>query len=129
VPNTLKNAGLIEFTLWLFRLRRRFVVINNSMLPVLKPGEVVLVNPYAYRRQRPQAGDIVLARHPSQQGLKIVKRIESITPDNLVILVGDNSAESNDSRDFGPVPLVNILGQVSCLFGSKAATKLIDNYN
>ena|SRR5215213_6727939 len=117
-----KNSSLIFFILmknelpeadWWERLahlcgfREIFLVQGDSMLPILKDGDVVLVNPYA----APQTGDIVLARHPFKKSVRIIKRIKEISPEGRYFLVGDNAEESTDSRSFGTIPAKDILGK------------------
>jgi nickel-type superoxide dismutase maturation protease len=80
------------------------------MLPGLKDGDVVLVDPYAAL----QIGDVVLARHPFKKSVQIIKRIKEISPEGGYFLVGDNQAESTDSRSFGAIPAKDILGKAVC---------------
>ena len=47
-----------EILLWLIRKRRRYRVKGDSMLPLLRADDEVLVNQNAYRHQSPQMGDI-----------------------------------------------------------------------
>ena len=86
------------------------------MSPLLEPGEEVLVDLRAYRRQLPRPGDIVVARHPYQQDLRIIKRVVMVTDDGRCRLKGDNVVESTDSRSFGMVPPSQILGRVTSRF-------------
>jgi nickel-type superoxide dismutase maturation protease len=86
------------------------------MLPTLQPGDELLYAPRAYRRQPPQPGDIVIARHPQQPELLIVKRVQSATSNGRYHLLGDNPPQSTDSRHFGPVPRSHILGRVTHKF-------------
>jgi len=104
------DSGVRELLLWLLRRRRRFRVAGNSMLPVLKPGDEVLADPFAYRRRPPQPGDIVIARHPLQNNLHLIKRISAVLDDGRCRLEGDNPAESTDSRAFGMVTLITCAG-------------------
>jgi len=80
------------------------------MLPGLKDGDVVLVDPYADL----EIGDVVLARHPFKKSVQIIKRIKEISPVNRYFLVGDNLPESTDSRSFGAVPPKHLIGKVTC---------------
>jgi len=57
-------------------------------------------------------GDVVVARRPDRPELEIIKRIHAIDPAGVIFLVGDNSAASTDSRQFGPVPRDHIVAQV-----------------
>lgn len=85
------------------------------MLPTLSPGNQVLIHPRAYQLTTPQVGDIVLACHPFQRQLYLIKRIQSVS-DHSYFLVGDNAAESTDSRVFHAVPLDCIVGKVTSFF-------------
>ncbi|RME79255.1 MAG: nickel-type superoxide dismutase maturation protease [Chloroflexi bacterium] len=86
------------------------------MHPLLKPGDEVLFDPSAYRRQPPRAGDIVVARHPLQPDQLIIKRVAEALPDDTYRLAGDNRWDSTDSRAFGPVPRRFIRGRVTSRF-------------
>ena len=85
------------------------------MLPTLNPGDQVLVNPGAYRHTSPQVGDIVLAKHPVQSELCLVKRIQSVMGTDY-FLIGDNLEESTDSRSFQAISCDFVLGKVTSLF-------------
>jgi nickel-type superoxide dismutase maturation protease len=113
----LEEISLKEFMLWLLRRRHRFRITGNSMMPLLRPGDEVLLNPRAYRLAQPQPGDIVVAYHPYQRDLQVVKRVTQTLEDGRYFLEGENPAESSDSRLFGPVRPEQILGQITCRFG------------
>jgi len=110
------DGGVWEFVLWLLRRRWRFRVTENSMLPLLWPGEELLINPYAYRHQQPAVGDVVLSRHPTKPDFLMVKRITALLDNDRYFLQGDNLAESSDSRSFGPVSRGHLVGQVTSRF-------------
>ena len=74
-----------------FAIRR---VSGNSMLPTLKPGQLILVRQWFVR---PKQGQIVVVRH---NGLDKIKRIKELAG-GKVYIVGDNSVQSTDSRSFG----------------------------
>jgi nickel-type superoxide dismutase maturation protease len=113
----LKPTGYKDFFLWLIRRRQRFRITGNSMLPLLKPGDDVLINPFAFKNASPQPGDIVVARHPLKPDTRLIKRVITDTEAGDYILQGDNPAESTDSRAFGAVPARHILGRVVSRFG------------
>jgi nickel-type superoxide dismutase maturation protease len=112
----LPNSDLKTLVLWLLRRRRRFRVVGHSMQPSLNPGEELLINPYAYGQKLPEPGDIVVARHPEQPELPIVKRVLFVEADGRCYLKGDNPEESTDSRRFGLVPPRFLMGQVISRF-------------
>ncbi len=86
------------------------------MVPLLKPGDELLIDPRAYRRLPPAPGDIIVARHPYRTDLFLVKRVKSVTEDGVCRLEGDNPAESTDSRTLGLVSGEHILGRVTGRF-------------
>ena len=99
---------------WLLRKRIRLRVSGASMEPTLSSGDVVFVDRASYTNQRPADGDIVVAKHPQQPEIEIIKRVR-FTDGSGVYLVSDNTAEINaaDSRRFGMVPFDLIIGQVT----------------
>ena len=105
-----------DLLLWLLGRRRRLRVTGESMLPHLPPGREVLTIDPRHDVRPPQIGDVVVIRHPWQPETLIVKRIARMDPDGGCILLGDNPAESTDSRSFGPATPAQILGRVVCRF-------------
>ncbi|NNC81164.1 MAG: S26 family signal peptidase [Acidimicrobiales bacterium] len=82
------------------------------MEPALHEGDIVLVESV----QSVAVGDVVVAIHPTRRQLRLVKRVESVDAEGVIVM-SDNRAEMNatDSRTFGPVPLSDIEGRVSSL--------------
>ncbi|MGH9029713.1 MAG: S26 family signal peptidase, partial [Acidimicrobiales bacterium] len=76
---------------------RRVVVTGRSMEPTLSAGDRLLVG----RLGSAKVGDIVALRDPTNQRRVIVKRVTAVRRDEIVVR-GDNSASSVDSRSFGP---------------------------
>lgn len=84
------------------------------MAPALRPGDHLLVDRGAYRRDRPRVGDVVLLVDPEGSRRWLLKRVapppEPIG-DEQVWLLGDAPEVSRDSRQFGPVALRGLLGR------------------
>jgi SOS-response transcriptional repressor LexA len=76
------------------------------MNPLLSDGDRISVWPMPEYK----IGDIVVATHPIQTNLTIVKRIESIAPDGRFKLRGTNPKESTDN--FGLISPERILGKM-----------------
>ncbi len=110
MENELPEANWKERILFFLGRRRGFMIEGNSMLPTLKNGDAVLINPQA----KFETGDIVLANHPFKQSVKILKRIGEISKDGSFLLIGDNKDESSDSRSFGKISASEILGKAVC---------------
>ena len=102
-----------EILFWVLRLRKRQRVTGASMLPGLKEGDEVLLNP---RDTRPCIGDIVVARDPRQPERKLIKRVTAVDERGWADLRGDNPTASTDSRTFGLVPPELIVGRVTSRF-------------
>ncbi len=64
----------------------RVKVAERSMEPALRPGDWLLVR----RTGRIRAGQIVLARHPGQPGLLIVRGPGSRWPGTVVVAAGSS---------------------------------------
>lgn len=112
MKDKLPKSGWREFIAWRFGRRHAFRVEGESMTPTLPPGAVIFFNPAAYDENDPSVGDVVIARHPFQSGLQIVKRVAEIREDGRYVLRSDNPAGS-DSRGFGSIPRSHILGRVT----------------
>lgn len=94
---------------------------GDSMIPSIKPGNVLLVckivygirvpvsGAYLVRWGTPRKDDVVVFYTPL--GEIAVKRCGEIYPGDFYAL-GDNSPLSYDSRNYGPVSNDNIIGKV-----------------
>ena len=114
--DTLPDTRPIDFLLWLLRLRKRFRVNGPSMEPLFETGDEVLINPRAYRRKKPLPNELVVAQHPIQPEMKLIKRVVSVDKYGACFLVGDNPLYSTDSTTWGLVPFDHILGKVTNRF-------------
>jgi nickel-type superoxide dismutase maturation protease len=87
----------------------RVEVAEHSMLPTLRPGDWLI----ARRTRRIRPGQVVLAWHPSRDGLLLVKRAARRV-DGGWWLESDNprAPGATDSSGFGPVPDAMIVGRV-----------------
>ena len=112
--DVLPEASLREWALWFLRRRRRLRVTGDSMLPTLQAGDLVLVDPAAYRTNGPRPGEIVVAWHPFRRDLPIIKRVASLTPEGRCLLYSDNPRAGSDSRQFGAIAVPQIIGRVTC---------------
>ena len=95
---------------------------GRSMIPAIEPGTVIAINrasfglrnpltgSYLVRWGMPKDGEIVI--FPSPDGNIAVKRCFGPFSADRFIALGDNAAESYDSRQYGPMPIGIILGKV-----------------
>ena len=105
-----RKANWKDLILYRLGRRRVFLVKGDSMTPTISSGEAVQVQ----RVEKYAIGDIVLADHPYKKGLRILTRVARIEHDGALQLIGDNPAESTDSRTFGAISIESILGRVVC---------------
>ena len=113
---SLPEANYRELLLLLLRRRRRFKITGESMLPILHPGDEILIDPFAYQKSLPQVGDLVVATHPHQDKLTIVKRVSAVNDYGKCFLTGDNLSASTDSRQWGEIAATDLIGKVTCCF-------------
>ena len=85
------------------------------MVPLLKPGDEVLIDLSAYVQHPPCINDIVVAQHPYRD-IRLIKRVIAVSENGCCFLKGDNALESTDSRTFGAVKPKQILGRVTSRF-------------
>lgn len=104
----LPEASIYEIALVFLGSRHKYICEGKSMNPTLKDGEVVLVDCQA----EIEVGDIVVAKHPFEKNVELVKRVERINEQGNYFLIGDNLEDSNDSRHFGAVSREYIKGKV-----------------
>ena len=95
---------------------------GNSMIPAIKPGSILpvckvsygirlpLSHTYLFQWGIPKTGDVVVFYTPL--GEIAVKRCGENLTDGVFYALGDNSSQSYDSRNYGPVPKGNIIGRV-----------------
>lgn len=83
-----------------------YTVSGSSMNPLLRDGDRVQVQ----KTDHYEVGDIVVATHPIQTDLTIIKQITEISEDGRFRLRGANRAESTDN--FGLVSKSKLIGKV-----------------
>lgn len=81
------------------------------MQPMIRDGQLLLVNQWAYIFRGPRLGEIVVFQNPQNKEQFFCKRITGLESDNYV-LRGDNVSDSLDSRIMGLVPIGCIVGRV-----------------
>jgi nickel-type superoxide dismutase maturation protease len=89
----------------------RVAVVGHSMEPTLLDGDWLLVDPDAYLRQAPQAGDLVVVRDPRSPKRVLVKRVVGVKVGVGLTLAGDHPAHRNDGTAIGSVPSDSVVGR------------------
>jgi signal peptidase I len=110
------------------------------MLPLLMPGDRVLVDRGAFRHELPERGALVVFHDPERPGHRLLKRVSGLPDDVLLrgdqgfavgpassvgegialrrlhphelFVTGDNASVSRDSRRFGPIDRRRLIGRV-----------------
>jgi signal peptidase I len=95
---------------------------GNSMVPAIKSGAILTVckifygirlpgsSIYVLQWGGPKEGDVVIFYTPS--GEVAVKRCGESLSGRFFYVFGDNSSQSYDSRNYGPIPKNHIIGRV-----------------
>ena len=104
-------VGVGELLAWGLRRRFRVRVAGDSMNPCFRAGDTVLVRPAV----RASVGSIVVSRHPFKSDVLLIKRVTEVTDEGMHVM-GDNPAESTDSRSLGAIPWVHLVGVVTARF-------------
>ena len=92
-------------------LRRHCRVVEDSMLPTIREGDLVIYRPLKKEKYPSLQGCIVVAKDPLDSKNLIIKRVAK--EDHLGIkLIGDNKQNSIDSRHFGHIHHTCIYGIV-----------------
>jgi len=116
-----------------------YKIAGKSMEPQVLKGDRVIVDKTAYSRISPQKGDIIVFIYPDDRSRVYIKRVEALpgeavtldsgqpykVPHGTVFLCGDNREASQDSRDFGPVPLRDVIGKARQVFFSFDSGRII----
>jgi nickel-type superoxide dismutase maturation protease len=102
------REGCVRWPIW------RVAVAERSMEPALLPGDWLLVwrSVQPGRPPRIRPGQIVIARHPGQPELLLVKRAARAEGAGWRLESDNPSAGAVDSRRFGAVPAGLIEGRV-----------------
>ena len=78
-------AGGVALAAWAVVAQRRVVVRGASMLPLLAPGDGLLVDRLAYRFGRPARGDVVLARSLDPGAPNLVKLLVGLPGEDVAV--------------------------------------------
>ena len=109
-----------------------FKIPTASMESAVHQGDYVLADKTAYNRMAPKKGDVVIFVYPDDRSKKFIKRIEALpgdtvatvngtkekVPHGYVYVLGDNRENSYDSRQFGFIPLSDIVGKARQVYFS-----------
>ncbi|MCB4398495.1 nickel-type superoxide dismutase maturation protease [Synechococcus sp. MU1625] len=91
-------------------LRLLLRIEGRSMQPTLEPGDRVLVR-RLNSNSTLRLGSVLVTWHPQRTNLRLIKRLNRLDSTGLWLL-GDNPAESTDSRQLGPVATSLLIGEV-----------------
>jgi signal peptidase I len=84
-------------------------VSGDSLLPVYRDGDFVLVSKIPYLFGAIQSGDVIAFRHKLHGTM--IKQVDNVVPGKDEIYVIGTGEHSLDSRHFGPINLKDVLGK------------------
>ena len=106
-----------------------YSIPSGSMEPTLQVGDHILVTPYRFAD--PRKGDVIVFHSPVNRDELMVKRIAGvagdlvegnqgklIVPAGCYFVLGDNRANSFDSRQWGVLPRSEIVGRARLILWS-----------
>jgi len=85
-------------------------VAGNSLSPFFLPGDFIITIKTSRILKNLQVGNVIVFNH-SDYGV-LIKKINSIDPENQLIFVSGTHPESIDSKAFGPVNFQEVSGKV-----------------
>lgn len=92
------------------------------------PGDRVMIkNNEVYLNDQILKEDYIAAKTTLFDGGFMQEGVEITVPDNYLFVMGDNRPRSSDSREFGPVPMTDVIGKVFFRYFPPQATGWIDN--
>lgn len=91
----------------MFRLLK---VRGHSLYPDYRDGDYVLTARAPFPSGKIKSGNVIVFRQPVH-GL-LVKRVQKVLDDGTAFEVRGTQIDSTDSRNYGPVPLSQVLGKV-----------------
>jgi signal peptidase I len=128
--------SFLAFVLFVLLNFKWAVVEGPSMLPHFRTGQRLTISTAYWLVGPIKDGDVIVIRDasPLNKTGYIIKRVYKragervdlanipsgwnladgpfTVPENQVFVLGDNRKQSDDSRDFGPVPLSKVIGKV-----------------
>ena len=109
--------------LYIIRISLNFICLFNTLIQQLLSFSGLLKEFFKFGYNQIAKEDIIVAKNPTHPKENICKRIkglpgdripfqyrqlEKFVPSGAVWVEGDNSTDSRDSRNFGPLPIGNV---------------------
>ena len=83
---------------------------SDSLSPEYQEGDFVLISKIPFFLRNISPGDVVVFRQIAYG--RMIKRVERLDPHGGLVYVRGDHIDSKDSRHFGPIPRVDLLGKV-----------------
>jgi signal peptidase I len=120
-------------------LVQNYRVDGPSMQQTLYTNEYILVDKATYYLHPPERGDVIVFEYPLDTSKNFVKRVIGIPGDTVQIdtrgmvseyyVLGDHRGDSDDSRDWGPVPRADIIGRATLVYWPLPDIHLLPNWS
>jgi signal peptidase I len=85
-------------------------VTGESLSPLFQEGDYVVVLKHPRFLKSLKSGDVIVFHHAYYGTM--IKRIETVSPENDEITVAGSHPDSVDSRSFGPILRKDVVGKV-----------------
>jgi signal peptidase I len=83
-------------------------VMGNSLTPLYREGDFVLVTKFPYLLNKLKPGDVVAFKHPIYGTM--IKMIDQVSQDGEKLFVTGTQPDSVDSRQFGTIERNTLIG-------------------
>lgn len=84
-------------------------VSGNSMLPTLRPGQLIIAVHVCRRHYR---NGVVVLRYDNKEVIKRIVEQRRHNGEDEIFVCGDNAQQSTDSREYGWLSAESLLGTV-----------------
>jgi len=108
---------VIPIRLW---IAQPFIVQGSSMVPTFQSGDYLIIDEITYQFRPPERNEVIVFRYPKNPSQFFIKRVAGLPGDTIggltlakdeYYVLGDNTAQSSDSRYWGAVKKSLIVGR------------------
>ena len=92
---------------------RRVEVHDESMVPTLRPGDRLLVDPRAYRNRSPVVGELVVLVDPEAPARWLIKRVAGVGPGRFWRTPAGITSAQSETPGAEPVPPVDAIEPIT----------------
>lgn len=110
---------------------KRVVAIPGDRVEIVRSK--LYINGHPVESSRMGSGDFIYSELLDEKEYQVTKQSRSsffkslVVPEGHVFAIGDNRDNSYDSRDWGPLPIENIIGKATVIYFSNSIASAAEN--